>query len=226
MNAFRTAPLRLGAGGVAGAYIGTVIGAGFASGQETLRFFGLHGRNGLFGLLLCALLFFVYGAAILELGRRYQARSHYNIVVAVMGGGWPGRVADALITCSLLSAVAVMSAGAGAALHELAGWPPAVGGALMVAVSAATVFFGILGVISALSFATPLLVGGVLFMAALVLHQFVINWSWSAPALAASRYWPLSALLYASYNVTLAWLTWRPHNRRHNGNRQSTAQIW
>lgn len=36
--------------------IGTLIGAGFASGQEIFLFFYRYGRNGLIGILLCSLL--------------------------------------------------------------------------------------------------------------------------------------------------------------------------
>jgi uncharacterized membrane protein YkvI len=42
---------------VAFAYIGTVVGAGFASGQEILQFFSYFGYWGLVGLLLAAGLF-------------------------------------------------------------------------------------------------------------------------------------------------------------------------
>ena len=36
--------------------IGTIIGAGFASGQEIYTFFYLYGINGIFGLMLCSIL--------------------------------------------------------------------------------------------------------------------------------------------------------------------------
>ena len=40
---------------VAGAtYIGTVVGAGFASGQEVLQFFGLLGPSGILAIIVTA----------------------------------------------------------------------------------------------------------------------------------------------------------------------------
>ena len=36
--------------------IGSIIGAGFASGQEIYLFFYKFGKNGLYGLLLCSFL--------------------------------------------------------------------------------------------------------------------------------------------------------------------------
>ncbi len=43
---------------IAATYIGTIVGAGFASGQEVLQFFGVFGIKGLWGLLLATALFF------------------------------------------------------------------------------------------------------------------------------------------------------------------------
>ncbi|OTA41527.1 MAG: hypothetical protein A6D92_05935 [Symbiobacterium thermophilum] len=48
---------------VATTYIGTVVGAGFASGQETLRFFAAYGPAGLAGILLATLLFCYWASA-------------------------------------------------------------------------------------------------------------------------------------------------------------------
>ena len=37
--------------------IGALIGAGFASGQEIYLFFYRFGKNGLYGIILCSLIF-------------------------------------------------------------------------------------------------------------------------------------------------------------------------
>ena len=70
---------------VGGAYVGTVVGAGFASGQEIWQFFGRHGPLGLGGLAVATILFLVYGFAVLDLGRKLKARSHLEVARAVGG---------------------------------------------------------------------------------------------------------------------------------------------
>ena len=42
---------------IAGAYVGTVVGAGFASGQEVLQFFTYFGLKSILAIALATLLF-------------------------------------------------------------------------------------------------------------------------------------------------------------------------
>ncbi|NLY67966.1 MAG: hypothetical protein GX069_10455, partial [Tissierellia bacterium] len=50
---------------IASVYIGTVIGAGFASGREILEFFGVYGIKGIFGIIVSGLLFSILGSLFL-----------------------------------------------------------------------------------------------------------------------------------------------------------------
>ena len=71
---------------VAGKYIGTVVGACFASGQEVLQFFVCFGNAGIAGLLVVTVLFMVLGFMVMETGNRVHAESHLDIVEATSGG--------------------------------------------------------------------------------------------------------------------------------------------
>ncbi|HBT48846.1 MAG: hypothetical protein XD49_0570 [Caldanaerobacter subterraneus] len=71
---------------IAATYIGTVVGAGFASGQEILQFFVYHGKKGILGLLIVTLLFVFYGNAILFLGNCFRASSYKRVVFVIAGG--------------------------------------------------------------------------------------------------------------------------------------------
>lgn len=51
---------------LASIYIGTVIGAGFASGQEVLQFFGKYGYKGILGVMVITVLFSLLGASVLN----------------------------------------------------------------------------------------------------------------------------------------------------------------
>ena len=65
---------------VAATYIGTVVGAGFASGQEVLQFFSAYGMKGLFGIAVATLLFFIFGYTILIIGRAQKVTSYMEVV--------------------------------------------------------------------------------------------------------------------------------------------------
>lgn len=188
---------------IAGVYVGTVVGAGFASGQEILQFFGYHGLGGIWGILLSMVLFVVFGTIIFLLGHRLQAVSHLE-VVKESGGPWIGSSIDYIITFFLFGAFTAMAAGAGVVFQEQYGLPHAVGSLMMIVISVATVLLGIQGVLTAIGTVAPILVGSVLVISILALIRNPVNWFWSQPQMAAVPFWPLSAVSYASYNLVLA----------------------
>ncbi|MGI6542828.1 MAG: hypothetical protein ACOX44_07205 [Limnochordia bacterium] len=202
MTAAKGTLKRLNAAQIAGTYIGTVVGAGFASGQETLRFFTLYGVQGTWGVFIATLLFVYFGLTVMQLGYSLHAQSHRDVIAAITGP-YLYRFIDVMITGALAAGLTVMIAGAGAALQEQLGWPGWAGGALMAAGSVLTVLLGITGVISAISMVAPFLVGGTVAISLLLLRFYVPNASWSAPGLAASGSWLPAAFLYVSYNMIL-----------------------
>ncbi len=50
---------------IASIYVGTVIGAGFASGREIIDFFGVYGIKGIWGIVIAGLLFSLVGSLLL-----------------------------------------------------------------------------------------------------------------------------------------------------------------
>lgn len=191
---------------VAATYIGTVVGAGFATGQEVLQFFGYYGLTGILGLILAGVLFAFYGVIILKLGLKLQAESHLKVIREI-GGKWLGSIIDWVITFFLFGALVAMAAGAGALFEEQFGLSPLLGNALMVIITTLTVLFGITGVINAISFVAPFLIASVLGISILSLARIDFNLSalqWSNPSQAAVPFWPFSAIIYVSYNLVMA----------------------
>ena len=197
---------RISAFTVAATYIGTVVGAGFATGQEVLQFFGFYGLKGFLGLALSGLLFAFYGSIILQLGLRLQADSHLK-VIRETGGKWIGTIVDWVITFFLFGALVVMAAGAGAIFKEQFGLSPLLGNALMMILTLLTVLAGISGVITAISLVAPVLLASVIGIGIFSLVKVGFDpgaLQWSDPARAAVPFWPLAALLYVSYNLILS----------------------
>ena len=207
MGAERQAGQRLpGPWRVASTYIGTVVGAGFASGQEILRFFTAYDGWGTLGLLGVAALLAAFGVAVMRLGAATGAESHRELVRAV-GGRWLGTFADWVITGFLFAGTAVMIAGSSAIFREQLGWPGWAGSLVMAAAATVTVLFRLTGVTLVTSLVAPVLIASALLVSGVVLARQ--GWPPGPVASAtgvagAAPVWPLAALLYASFNLVLA----------------------
>lgn len=191
---------------IASAYIGTVIGAGFASGQEVLQFFSAYGWLGLFGVLTSSLLFFFVGYSVLRFGYRLQASTHVDIV-RFTNGKVVGTLIDAIITIFLFGALAAMIAGAGAIFEEQFHAPAIWGTLAMAFVTLLTVIAGTRGVVNAMSVVVPFLLISVLFISIYSLatnpvQEGEIGLTTYLPG--ATPHWLLSAFNYASYNMVIA----------------------
>lgn len=191
---------------VAGAYIGTVVGAGFATGQEVLQFFLRFGPMGLLGLILTTMMFIAFGYIIMDLGRRLNAKSHLEII-KYSGGKILGVITDAVITFFLFGALTAMIAGAGALFEEQFNLPSILGNIVMAVLAAITVLKGIDGVIDSISFVVPFLLISVIGLGIFS----IIN---TPPEIFSPGQiigegglmtnWMLSAILYVSYNTIIS----------------------
>ncbi|MGI5849650.1 MAG: hypothetical protein ACOX8Q_06265 [Christensenellales bacterium] len=201
---------------IASAYIGTVVGAGFASGQEILRFFSAFGLPGLWGAAISVALFFFIGYSVLLLGRHLKAHSHVD-VVRFTNGRIIGSVIDIIITVFLFGALAAMIAGAGAIFKEQFNIGAVWGTLTMAVLSFLTVTTGTKGVISAISYVVPFLIVSVLFISIYSLLKNPVTEQEIAVAKGLARsapYWPLSAANYASYNLVIAIAVLAPMGAR------------
>ncbi|MFW5999730.1 MAG: hypothetical protein ACOCQC_03600 [Halanaerobiaceae bacterium] len=194
---------------IAAAYTGTVVGAGFASGQEIMQFFAAHGLAGFRGIILTSLLFIIFGYILLELGRLYGADSHQTIINLILGRR-TSRIIDYTITCFLFFTLTAMIAGTGALFNEYIGLPIPAGNLIMSLAVLATVYLGIGVIIRALSAVVPFLMTGIFSIALLAIFDKTTN---PLPGLKHIPLpdikppvpgWGFSALVYTSYNLIIA----------------------
>ena len=118
------------------AFIGIVVGAGFASGQEAMQYFVAFGTQGIWGALLSSALMLVGGISILQLGSYFQATEHMEVLGNITGKvmGW---VLDISTIITLFSIGFIMFAGAGANLNQQFGIPVWIGACLLYTSDAA-----------------------------------------------------------------------------------------
>lgn len=187
---------------IAGVYIGTVVGAGFATGQEVLQFFAAFGVGGLLGIVLSTALFILFGVIIMELGNTLRAGSHLEIVKQ-SGGRLFTAAMDGIITFFLFGALTSMLAGTGALFRQQFGLTGILGNAVMAVLAAMTVLTGIGGVINAISAVAPFLLASVIGISLFSIAHTPPDLTGAAVTVEAglAGNWLLAAVLYASYNI-------------------------
>ena len=191
---------------IAATYIGTVVGAGFATGQEVLQFFAAFGNYGLFGIAVATILFILFGYIIMSLGYKLYAKSHLE-VIKHCGGKVLGRSMDLLITFFLFGSLTAMLAGTGALFAQQFGIPAFVGNILMVIITAITVMAGINGVINSISVIVPFLLISVVGISLFSVFSASPNTSIEITINGGNgliRHWLWSAVLYVSYNTVVS----------------------
>ncbi|VBB09848.1 Hypothetical protein LUCI_5146 [Lucifera butyrica] len=197
----------LGAVRVAATYTGTIIGAGFASGQEMLQFFIAYGSIGLAGILLAGGLFAWLGSRMLELGYRFKLTGYPEALQHICGKktGW---ILDFLTAGFLFGVMTVMLAGTGVIVENYFYVSAAAGILTVAAAVAATVWGGIENIANANMLVTPLLALSALIIGIHSLLYHGLNFSLlNIPVqefIHPAPHWLLAALLYVSYNLVVS----------------------
>ncbi len=68
---------------VAFAFVGVVVGAGFATGQEIFQFFTSHGAYSISGIIVTGLLITLGGMVVMHTGHHLKSRNHSVIQLTI-----------------------------------------------------------------------------------------------------------------------------------------------
>ena len=189
---------------IGGAFVGLIVGAGFASGQEIMQYFTSFGLIGILGALIATVAFSFLGMTLAQLGSDLQTSSHKGVIYYI-GGRYVGVILDFLITFFLFGVAVVMFAGAGSTFNQMFGISPMVGSIIMVALTIVTLLLNVKNIINLIAIITPYLMGVIFII--LIYSIFTMDLSMSeANELAqtqssAASNWFIGALLYVSYNL-------------------------
>ena len=94
---------------VAWGYLGSVIGAGFASGQELVQFFVGYGSAGFGGTILAGCLFAIFGGLLLFWANVHYL-DNYQAVLRNLFGRRCATIIDALLALFLFLGICIMLA--------------------------------------------------------------------------------------------------------------------
>ena len=153
---------------VALAFIGLMVGAGFATVQEVIQYFVSFGLWGLAGAVVAGILMITAGAVIINIGSYFLADEHLGVFRSV-SAPVVSRFLDISVSLTLLAMGIVMLAGAGSTLEQQFGLPAWIGSAIMVAIVMLTGLLDVNKVTNIISAVTP-----VIFVAVIVAFVYTL----------------------------------------------------
>ncbi|MGE8518081.1 MAG: hypothetical protein ACN6OM_15815 [Alcaligenes nematophilus] len=192
--------------GIAMAFVGVVVGAGFASGQEILQFFSSFGYWGLLGGVVSGLCFTILGMAVGELSQVSVSHSFKEGLYLICGPRL-GVVVDIMITFFMYAIAVVMFAGGGSLMEQQWGVPAQYGSIAVMLITVLIVFLRVDRVMAFIGSVTPILV---------LMMIFLCIYSWNTRDLPLEEldviaqikpqgagHWLVGSLLYVSYNMVV-----------------------
>ncbi|QQK74654.1 hypothetical protein HUG15_02920 [Salicibibacter cibarius] len=193
---------------VAGAIVGTIIGAGYASGQEVLQFFSSSGWLGTVGAIITIGLYPLICYYVVLLGQKNRSYSHKNVIYQICGK-YLGFVVDILLAFFYFGLGVTMVAGSGALFAQQFEINPVIGYMILTTFVILTLILNIRTIVTVLSWITPY--AFVLFVI-LAIYSISISSletseldSIAMNQLSASPNWLLSAILHVSFNIAVGF---------------------
>ncbi|MCL2204832.1 MAG: hypothetical protein FWB88_12955 [Defluviitaleaceae bacterium] len=183
---------------IAAVYASVFLGAGFASGQELIRYFVGFGPMGAVGLLMAGVLFALTGWSVLTICRREKITTYSGMMQHLLGKRL-GIATEWLVAAFLFCLFVAMLAGAGATARQAFDIPFTAGAGIVGAVVFIILLFDLNGIVKVNVILAPLMIFGGFFVG---LYAFLAA---SRPAFAMfaglPSSWVVAAVVYASYNL-------------------------
>lgn len=183
---------------IAFVYVGLVIGAGFASGQEIMRYFVKYNTRNLSGVAAATLMFICVAFLILKRTYKYNIKSFDEYIRAVAGRAAP--IVRALVTLFMFAGFFTMLSGCGTLMSELFNIGRSRGIWLMAAASFIALAAGNRGIVALNTVLVPVIILGMSYLCV----ASVTLWSVPAFSLAAADNYMTAAFRYVSYNTITA----------------------
>lgn len=189
---------------VACIYTTTIIGAGFASGQEIVQFFSLFREEGFYGIIFAGVLFSLIGCIVL--GKVYDDRiGSYEELIFPMLGWFLGVVVEILVSMFMLMLYCVMVAGTSSIISDRFGIQFQYAVLLISLLCMIFILTDIKGIVALSTVTTPLLIAGMLAVGFYIIGSKevpVFNIGMQVKHLTSN--WFFSSLVYVSYNSLMS----------------------
>jgi len=185
---------------VACIYATSIIGAGFASGQEIMQFFSAYRSGGFYGIILAGVLFAAVGGFVLDKICTERIRNFEEFLFPAFGW-WAGWIIEAAVTVFMLCMFCIMLAGSGHVISDRLGIPFNYSALIMGIICLVFILTKIKGIVMLSTVTTPILVLGIILAGTYII---IFNSVETAGVTGYLRHmtgnWFVSSLLYVSYN--------------------------
>ena len=149
---------------IAMSFVGLLVGAGFATGQEVVQYFTSFGWGGVAGIVVAGLVMTLAGTVFLQLGSYFHASEH-NQVFRRVTHPIVSKLLDISVILTLFCIGFVMLAGAGSNMQQQFGWAPWIGSGLMLVLVMITGMLNVDKVSKVIGAITPSIIIAVIFVA-------------------------------------------------------------
>lgn len=190
---------------LAATYIGTVVGAGFATGKEIIVFFSIYGSAGTIGIVICGIIFIFFGTKMMIISSRIQAYS-YKELNNYLFGNRIGKIVNIFIFLVVISITSVILSGAGAVFHEQLGLPYQFGIILTLLLCYFVVLKGLRGIFAINAYLVPMLIMFTIFIAISIFGQHPNEFFGKliSGQLSDDVSWLVSPFTYTAFNLMTA----------------------
>ncbi|MDF2962703.1 MAG: rane protein [Paenibacillus sp.] len=184
-------------------YVGTVVGAGFATGQEILQFFTRYGWMATLTIGVSSLLFVWLGIKLMLLAHDVKARS-YEDLNKLLFGAKVGEWISLFTLVTLFGVTTVMLAGAGSVFTEQFHLPYQFGLIITLILAFIVLNKGMKAILAVNSIVVPLMLT---FSCIVVWYTWDLpgsdNWLHLTSDYTTGRIW-FAPVLYAAFNLSMA----------------------
>lgn len=142
---------------VATVFIGTIVGAGLASGKEITEFFTQYGIESFLGIIICGIFYILMSSIISKISISYNLNS-YSDVMNIISPNIFGKLTGLITTLYLISSASIILAGSGALIHQFFGIPKIIGSLIMILIAIFFLLRDTEGLIEVNSFIVPALI--------------------------------------------------------------------
>ena len=187
---------------VAALYVGTLMGAGFASGREGWQFFGVFGMKGYTGLMISGTLFMIIGMMVSYIARKKNTQDMGRIIDFTDSPKVSAAIGY-LMAGILYTIIISMSAAGGSFLHQQFGLPQAVGGLLIVILVIITVLGDFERISKIFRLITPALFAIDVLLCIIVMNMDIQQSGATEgfPVSGMASTWYFAAILFVCYNM-------------------------
>jgi uncharacterized membrane protein YkvI len=188
---------------IAAVFIGTIVGAGLASGQEIRQFFTEYGYMGFWGILLCCVIYIIMGYMISSISVKYNLKSYNELINMVLKPKIFANFTDGITSLFLISGAAIILAGSGALIHQYTGYSKWVGILVMAFVSLIVLLRDTKGLIEVNSFIVPSLIIVLLtiFIMYIFFNKDIVSLTYVKSVPNYKTGWLLSTFIYSGFNI-------------------------